>query len=74
MVVLEVYINTFYNTQLNEMAKDFVKIFNRDYIHMKNLTAAVTVMKQFPGWFNDYNENHPHKGLEMMPLMKYNIK
>jgi integrase len=26
---------------------------------------AVAVLRQIPAWIDDYNENHPHKGLRM---------
>ena len=29
------------------------------------------VMKQLPRWSEDYNENHPHKGLKMMSPREY---
>ena len=32
---------------------------------------AVTVMEQLPGWFKDYNDNHPHKGLNMKSPREY---
>jgi transposase InsO family protein len=43
----------------------------RDYVHINILANAITVMKQLPGWFTDYNENHPHKGLKMMSPREY---
>jgi len=30
------------------------------------LQAAITVMKMLPLWFEDYNNNHPLKGLKML--------
>jgi putative transposase len=53
------------------MAESFVKTFKRDYVHMNILTDAITVMKQLPIWFGDYNENHPHKGLKMKSPREY---
>jgi transposase InsO family protein len=41
---------------------------------MRDLPDAVTVMKQLPLWFDDYNENHPHKGLEMLSPREYRRK
>ena len=32
---------------------------------------AVTVMEQLPYWFEDYNDNHPHKGLNMRSPREY---
>jgi len=71
MVGLEVCTTPFYSPQSNGMAESFVKTFKRDYVHMNDLADAITVMKQLPGWFNDYNENHPHKGLKMMSPREY---
>ena len=53
------------------MAESFVKTFKRDYVNMNHLLSAVEVMKQLPFWFEDYNENHPHKGLKMMSPREY---
>ncbi len=47
------------------MAESFIKTFKRDYVVMHDLPDAVTVMEKLPSWFEDYNENHPHKGLKM---------
>lgn len=71
MVGMEVCTTPFYSPQSNGMAESFVKTFKRDYVHINNLADAVTVMNQLPGWFNDYNENHPHKGLKMMSPREY---
>jgi putative transposase len=48
------------------MAEAFVKTFKRDYAWFGNLSDARTVMAQLPGWFDDYNERAPHKGLKML--------
>jgi putative transposase len=29
------------------------------------LPDAITALRQIAGWFEDYNENHPHSGLKM---------
>lgn len=29
-------------------------------------SEGVRSMEQLPEWFENYNENHPHKGLKMM--------
>ena len=38
---------------------------------MHELPDALTVLEQLPGWFEDYNENHPHKGMKMMSPREY---
>ena len=54
-----------YSPQSNGMAEAFVKTFKRDYIYIHDRPDARTVMAQLEKWFEDYNENHPHKGLRM---------
>ena len=49
----------------NGMAESFVKTFKRDYVSLHACSDALTVMRQLPHWFEDYNEHHPHKGLKM---------
>lgn len=71
MVGFEICTTPFYSPQSNGMAEAFVKTFKRDYVHINNLADAVTVLKQLSGWFNDYNESHPHKGLKMMSPREY---
>lgn len=51
--------------QSNGMAEAFVKTFKRDYVQVNPLPDAQTVLKHIAGWFEDYNENHPHSGLKM---------
>lgn len=55
-----------YSPESNGMAEAFVKTFKRDYVWFGELKNAFEVMQQLPAWFNDYNENAPHKGLKMM--------
>jgi len=42
-----------------------VKTFKRDYVYLHEIDDAETLIKQLPGWFDDYNENAHHKGLNM---------
>ena len=49
----------------NGMAEAFVKTFKRDYVRVKPLPDAKTVLRLLDGWFEDYNENHPHSRLGM---------
>lgn len=55
-----------YSPESNGMAEAFVKTFKRDFVYLADVRDAPTVMKQLPGWFEEYNENHPHKGLKML--------
>jgi len=48
------------------MAEAFVKTFKPDYVYLADVWDAQTVLKSLPDWFDDYNENHPHKGLAML--------
>ena len=48
------------------LAEAFVKTFKRDYVYLADVWDAETVLELIPGWFEDYNEIHPHKGLKMM--------
>jgi transposase InsO family protein len=43
----------------------FVKTFKRDYVYVHDRPDARTVLSQLPAWFEDYNESHPHKTLQM---------
>ncbi|MEM9049592.1 MAG: integrase core domain-containing protein, partial [Pseudomonadota bacterium] len=36
-----------------------------DYVHVRPLPDARTALDQIDGWFEDYNDNHPHSGLRM---------
>jgi len=60
-----------YCPESNGMAEAFVKTFKRDYVWLGDLSSAKRVMEQLPAWFEDYNENAPHKGLEMRAPREY---
>lgn len=47
------------------MSEAFVKRFKQDYVQVNELWDANEVLSNIPKWLNDYNENHPHKGLGM---------
>ena len=49
----------------NGMAEAFVNTLKRDYVSVSPLPDAETALRLIPGWFEDYNENHPHSGLRM---------
>lgn len=55
-----------YSPESNGMSEAFVKRFKQDYIHVNELWKSEEVLSQIPDWLNDYNENHPHKGLGML--------
>jgi len=55
-----------YSPESNGMAEAFVKTFKRDYVYVNELRSAESVLALLPGWFEDYNSVHPHKGLKMM--------
>ena len=51
--------------QSNGISEAFVKTLKRDYVEITPLPEAQTVLGLIGGWFEDYNENHPHSGLKM---------
>ena len=51
--------------QSNGMSEAFVKTFKRDYVYIHDRPDARTVLSQLSRWFEDYNENHPHKALQL---------
>ena len=51
--------------QSNGMAEAFVKTFKRDYVYVHDRPDAQAVLSQLPAWFDDYNDSHPHKALQM---------
>ena len=46
--------------QSNGMAEAFVNTLKRDYVSVSPLPDAETALRFIPGWFEDYNESHPH--------------
>ena len=54
-----------YSPESNGMAEAFVKRFKADYVYLARLDTAADVLRQLPGWIEDYNEVHPHRGLRM---------
>ncbi len=51
--------------QSNGICEAFVKTFKRDYVRINPLPSAAHALEKIAGWFEDYNENHPHSGLKM---------
>lgn len=68
---LEICTTRPYSPESNGMAEAFVKTFKRDYVAPGDLSSATAVSKQLPAWFEDYNVNAPHKGLQMMSPRAY---
>ena len=55
----------------NGMSEAFVRTLKRDYVRVRPLPDAATALSQINGWFEDYNENHPHSGLRMRSPREY---
>ena len=49
--------------QSNGMAEAFVRTLKRDYVLLNPTPNAQSVIDQLPGWFDHYNEVHPHRAL-----------
>lgn len=47
------------------MSEALVKTIKRDYVRITPIADAETALDLIAGWFEDYNENHPHSGLKM---------
>ncbi len=60
-----------YSLESNGMAEAFVKTFKRDYAHVADLRSSQHVLEQLQEWFEDYNNNAPHKGLKMHSPREY---
>jgi len=71
MMGFEVRTTPVQSPESNGMAESFIKTFKRDYVHIKPLNNARTVMEQLPRWFEDYNNSHPHKALKMRSPREY---
>jgi len=55
------------------MVESFINTFKRDYVYMHHVPDAKTVMELLALWFEDYNINHPHKGLKMRSHREYRV-
>jgi putative transposase len=51
--------------QSNGISEAFVNTLKRDYVRVTPIPNAEIAMRAIAGWFEDYNENHPHSGLKM---------
>lgn len=63
-----------YSPESNGMSESFVKRFKQDYVQINELWSVTDVLSKIPNWFNDYNENHPHKALGMMSPREFLTK
>ena len=54
-----------YCPESNGLAEGFIKRFKHDYVYVSKLPDGATVARQVLEWLWDYNENAPHKGLNM---------
>jgi putative transposase len=55
----------------NGIAEAFVKTFKRDYVRINPLPNAQTALAAIEGWFEDYNEVHPHSSLAYQAPREY---
>ena len=55
----------------NSMWEAFVETVKRDYVHVTPIPDTHTALDRIAGWFEDYNENHPHSGLRMRSPRKF---
>ena len=53
------------------MAESLVKTLKRDYVYVNDLPDAVSVMEKMSEWMEDYNNPHPHRGLNMKSPREY---
>lgn len=63
-----------YSPESNGMSEAFVKRFKQDYVYVNEEMSAEEVIKKIPKWIQDYNENHPHKGLKMLSPSEFRKK
>ena len=49
----------------NGVSEAFVKILKRDYTKIRPRTDATTVLQMLTRSINDYNQHHPHSGLQV---------
>ena len=68
---LDVRTTPSYSPESNGMAEAFVKTFKRDYVWLGDLSSATRVREQLDAWFEDYNENAPHKALKLKSPRQY---
>lgn len=57
--------------QSNGMSEALVKTLKRDYVQVKPLPDAATILGLIGTWIEDCNDNHPHSGLKMRSPRKF---
>ena len=60
-----------HSPESNGMAEAFVNTMRRDYIGGADLSDADTVLRQLPGWIEDYNRLAPHSALGNLSPREY---
>jgi putative transposase len=55
-----------YSPESNGMAEAFVNTIKRDYVGGADLSDADIVIRQLPGWIQDYNRAAPHSALKYL--------
>jgi putative transposase len=60
-----------YSPESNGMAEAFVNSIKRDYVGGADLSDAETVLRQLPGWIEDYNRVAPHSALGHLSPREY---
>jgi putative transposase len=62
-----------YSPESNGMAEAFVNTIKRDYAQVADLSGAETVIRQLPGWIDDYNRIAPHSSLGMLSPIEFRV-
>lgn len=71
MLGFEVCTTPAYSPESNGMAEAFVKTFKRDYVYPARLESGHVLLDMLEGFFEDYNEYAPHKGLKLKSPREY---
>ena len=56
------------------MAEAFVNTIKRDYVDGSDLSDPQTVLRQLPGWLQDYNERAPHSALGFLSPKEFRAR
>lgn len=63
-----------YSPESNGMAEAFVNTIKRDYVEGADISDAQTVLRQLPGWIQDYNESAPHSSLGFLSPKEFRAR